>query len=176
MRKTLEPRPTPFSGKRIVLCGERPQEWARRLESEVHFGVFGNNGDADEVLQVIARLRPEVVLLRIPAKGKAWLQLLQRIRLAHLHVKILAVSERTGAPYADRALRAGANGCVVEGEGTGEISAAIRDVLAGHTYVSESFLAAKPKIGAKISGRVKRNSSVRRSLALAGRRCEQPVH
>ena len=172
----LEPRSRPLSGKRIVLCGERLQEWARRLESEKQFGVFGQNGDANEALQAIARLRPDVVLLQIPAKGKAWLRLLQRIRSAHSHVKILAVAECVEPAFANQALRAGADGCVVEGEGEDEIVVATRDVLAGRLYLSESLLTAKPKTATKIWRNSSQNPSLRRSRALAGRHCKQLVH
>ncbi|HUD46561.1 MAG TPA: hypothetical protein VMR33_07010 [Candidatus Baltobacteraceae bacterium] len=176
MQTTIEPKASSFFGKRTVLSVERPKGWACRLESKKRFLGFGEKSGADEPLEAIRRLRPDLVLLRIPANGRVWLQLLRRIRAAHSDVKILAICECVDPAFANRALLAGANGCVVDGEIGGEIAEAARDVMVGGFYLSEVFLTATPESTAKISQRRRQNPCLRRAVKPVARHYEQLVH
>jgi DNA-binding NarL/FixJ family response regulator len=175
MRTTIEPKASSFFGKRTVLSVERPKGWACRLESKKRFVAFGEKAGADEPLEAIRRLRPDLVLLRIPGNGRVWLQLLRRIRAAHSDLKILAICECVDPAFANRVLLAGANGCVVDGEIAGEIAEAARDVMAGGFYLSEVFLTAMPESTGKTWQRGRQNPCLRRALKPVTRRCEQQL-
>jgi DNA-binding NarL/FixJ family response regulator len=71
--------------------------------------------------------------------------LIKEIRAVDRKIKLLVVSMHDQALYADRVLRAGGDGYIMKQEDPEEIIHAIRDVLAGHIYVSdEVFAASKP--------------------------------
>ena len=59
--------------------------------------------------------------------------------------KLLAVSMFDEAVYAQRVLRAGGHGYVMKQEEPEVIVLAIRDILAGHIYVSEEVFRPKKK-------------------------------
>jgi len=73
--------------------------------------------------------------------GKSGLELIKEIRDCKIPVKLLAVSMFDEAIYAQRVLRAGGDGYVMKQEDPEVIVLAIRDVLAGRIYVSESVFA-----------------------------------
>ncbi len=66
-------------------------------------------------------------------------------------VKVLVISMHDEALYADRVLRAGADGYIMKQEDPDEIVHAVRDVLGGHIYVSEAVLGHAPKTVARVS-------------------------
>jgi DNA-binding NarL/FixJ family response regulator len=69
------------------------------------------------------------------------LELIKEVRALKLPVKLLVVSMFDEALYAQRVLRAGGDGYIMKQEDPREIIFAIRDVLAGHIYVSEDVFA-----------------------------------
>ena len=115
------------------------------ISGEEDLSVCGAAGDADHALQGIGRLKPDLVLVDITLPGKSGLELIKEIRARKSKVKILVVSMHDEALYADRVLRAGGDGYIMKQEDPEEIVHAIRDVLAGHIYVSEEVLASNAK-------------------------------
>jgi DNA-binding NarL/FixJ family response regulator len=86
-----------------------------------------------------------LVLVDIGLPGKNGLDLIKEIRVSNRSVKLLVVSMHDEALYADRVLRAGGDGYVMKQQDPEEIIHAIRDVLAGHIYVSDEVMASTGK-------------------------------
>jgi DNA-binding NarL/FixJ family response regulator len=110
------------------------------LNHENDLAVCGEAGSAEAAFKEIQRLKPDLVLIDISLPGKSGLDLIRQIRTGNRKVKILVVSMHDEALYADRALRAGADGYIMKDEDFQEILHAVRDVLAGMIYVSEQVL------------------------------------
>jgi DNA-binding NarL/FixJ family response regulator len=110
------------------------------LNHEKDLAVCGEAGSAEVAFQEIQRLHPDLVLIDISLPGKSGLELIRQIRSENRKAKILVVSMHDEALYADRALRAGADGYIMKDEDFQEILRAVRDVLAGMIYVSEQVL------------------------------------
>jgi len=104
--------------------------------------VCGEAGDAKQGLKSIIKHKPDLVVVDIGLPGKSGLELIKEVRALKLPIKLLAVSMFDEAVYAQRVLRAGGDGYVMKQEDPEVIVLAIRDVLAGHIYVSEDVFAA----------------------------------
>jgi DNA-binding NarL/FixJ family response regulator len=115
------------------------------LAGERGLTVVGFAADAAAALKSIPELKPDLVLVDIGLPGKNGLDLIKEIRVSNRSVKLLVVSMHDEALYADRVLRAGGDGYVMKQQDPEEIIHAIRDVLAGHIYVSDEVMASTGK-------------------------------
>jgi DNA-binding NarL/FixJ family response regulator len=97
-------------------------------------------------LRQIAKLQPDLVLVDISLPGQSGLDLIKEIRSSNRTVRLLVVSMHDEALYANRVLRAGGDGYVMKQQDPEEIVEAIRDVLAGHIYVSEEVTERTPNL------------------------------
>ena len=110
------------------------------VNNENGFTVCGEAGTAQEALQAISRLQPDLALVDISLPGGNGLDLVKKLRARYPRIKLLVVSMHDEALYADRVLRAGGDGYIMKQEAPDEILDAIHDVAAGHIYVSEAVL------------------------------------
>lgn len=110
------------------------------INGEEGLTVCGQTGESETALAAIARAKPNIVLVDISLPGKGGLELIKEIRGFSRIIKILVVSMHDEAVYANRVLRVGGDGYIMKQEDPEEILHAIRDVLDGHTYVSEAVL------------------------------------
>jgi DNA-binding NarL/FixJ family response regulator len=130
--------------KRIFLVEDHPvfrDGLAKLINAETDLAVVGEAGDAKQGLKAIAKLRPDLAVVDLGLPGKSGLELIKEIRAAKIPVKILVVSMFDEALYAQRVLRAGGDGYIMKQEDPQEIIQAIRDVLDGHSYVTEEVIA-----------------------------------
>ncbi len=114
---------------------------SKLLNAEADLKVVGGTGDPRQAIKLITKLKPDLVVVDIGLPGKSGLELIKEIRDFKIRVKLLAVSMFDEAIYAQRVLRAGGDGYVMKQEDPEVIVLAIRDVLAGRIYVSETVFA-----------------------------------
>ena len=134
--------------RKIFIVEDHPvfrEGLAQILNAEADLMVCGFAGDAAAALRDLPRLHPDLVLVDIGLPGKSGLELIKDIRRVNATVKLLVVSMHDEALYANRVLQAGGDGYVMKQQDPQEIVHAIRDVLAGHIYVSEEVLAQTSK-------------------------------
>jgi DNA-binding NarL/FixJ family response regulator len=111
------------------------------INGETDLEVCGATDNAEQAFLDIQRLNPALALVDLSLPGKNGLELIKELRAVNRRAKLLVVSMHDEAIYADRVLRAGGDGYIMKEEDPQEIINAIRDVLAGHIYVSEEVLA-----------------------------------
>ncbi len=99
--------------------------------------VCGEADDAQSATQAIVSLRPELVILDISLGGPDGLELLKQIRTRDIDLPVLVLSMHDEATYAERVLRAGANGYIMKQEGTDRLLTAIRRILEGQVYMPD---------------------------------------
>ena len=114
---------------------------SKLLNAEDDLKVCGGTGDPRLAIKLITKFKPDLVVVDIGLPGKSGLELIKEIRDFKIPVKLLAVSMFDEAIYAQRVLRAGGDGYVMKQEDPEVIVLAIRDVLAGRIYVSETVFA-----------------------------------
>jgi DNA-binding NarL/FixJ family response regulator len=96
-------------------------------------------GEAEDIAGALARIestRPDVAVIDISLKSGNGIDLVKRLRARDQELRILVWSMFSESLYAERALRAGAQGYIHKGQPAQEILAALRTVLAGKIYVS----------------------------------------
>lgn len=129
---------------RIFLVEDHPvfrDGLSKLLNAEDDLAVCGEAANTTDALKSILKCKPDLVVIDIGLPGKSGLELIKEIRALKLTIKLLAVSMFDEAIYAQRVLRAGGDGYVMKQEDPEVIILAIRDVLAGHIYVSEDVFA-----------------------------------
>ena len=103
--------------------------------------VDGEAEDAAQALDLLASKRPDLMLIDITLPGKSGLELIKDVKAMHPDLPMLVLSMHDESLYADRVLRAGARGYITKHEGGDKLMGAIRHVLNGRIYVSESMSA-----------------------------------
>ena len=82
------------------------------------------------------RLSPELVLLDISMPAMGGFSLAQQIHHSWPAIKIIFVSQHSEQAYVDKALDVGASGYVLKRRLVMDLLPAIREVSAGHTFLS----------------------------------------
>lgn len=113
------------------------QGLAQLIDREPDLAVCGEAGEARGALQAIAAAKPDILILDISLAGPDGIELLKNIRLRDPDLPVLVLSIHDESTYAERALRAGANGYIMKQEATEKVLVAIRRILSREVYVSE---------------------------------------
>ena len=101
--------------------------------------VCGQAEDACGALEGVGRLKPDAVVLDLTLKDSDGLEVVKNINAQYPAVPVLVLSIHAETIYAELALRAGAKGYVMKTEPLATVVSAIRRVIAGGIYVSESM-------------------------------------
>jgi len=125
--------------------------------------VCGEEEDASKALSAIATLKPNLVIADISLKDSSGLELMRNIKAQHTGLPVLVVSGHDESIYAEIAFRAGALGYLMKEEALDKIIVAIRRVLSGAIYVSDT-LAAK-MLQQQIRGQTSINESPVKDLS-----------
>ncbi len=129
---------------RILLVDDHPvaRQGVRLLIEAAHdLTVCGEAPDADTAMTLISKLNPDLVIVDLSLKGKPGLELIKDIKARDENLPMLVLSMHDESMYAERVLRAGARGYIMKQEATDKILQAIRRILAGEIYVSETIAA-----------------------------------
>src|ERR1700691_4307885 len=125
---------------RVFLVDDHPivrQGLTLLINQEPDLEVCGEAESAWSVGAALAALTPDVLVLDISLNGPDGIDLLKNIRLTDASLPILVLSMHDESVYAERALRAGANGYIMKQEATEKVLVAIRRILHGEIYVSD---------------------------------------
>ena len=106
------------------------------LAAEPDFRVVGETGDGLEAVQLIERLKPNVAVLDLMMPGIGGLEVTREVRTLSPQTRILILSMYANEAYVVEALRAGALGYVIKESSADDLVYAIREVMAGHHYLS----------------------------------------
>jgi len=101
--------------------------------------VCGGADDAHEALKAISELKPDVVVADISLKNSDGIELTKSIKAKYPKLPVLVLSVHDESIYAERALRAGARAYLMKEVVSENIVKAIRSVLKGEIYVSDTI-------------------------------------
>lgn len=119
----------------------------RMLADVAGISVVGEADSGEEALLRVRELRPDVVLMDVKMPGIGGMEATRKIIRSHPGAKVIAVTACDEEPFPSRLLQAGAAGYLTKGAALEEMIKAIRQVFAGHRYVSADIaqqLALKP--------------------------------
>lgn len=103
--------------------------------------VCGEEEDASKALSAIEKLKPDLVIADLSLKDSSGLELMRNIKAQFPRLPILVVSVHEESIYAEIAFRAGALGYLMKQEALDKVVIAIRRVLEGSVYVSDTLAA-----------------------------------
>jgi DNA-binding NarL/FixJ family response regulator len=101
--------------------------------------VCGEADSGPTALQKILALKPDVAIVDLSLKASTGLDLIKQLRSQGSPVKLLVFTMRDEAMYAERALRAGADGYITKEEGAEKAIQAVRLLMEGKRYLSEKL-------------------------------------
>jgi DNA-binding NarL/FixJ family response regulator len=101
--------------------------------------IAGSVGTAEEALEAVQRLAPEVVLMDISLPGASGVEATRRVLAIAPETAVLIVTMVDDDDSVFAALTAGARGYVLKGAPAAEISAAIRTIAAGGAVFGASI-------------------------------------
>jgi len=107
------------------------------INREPDLVVCGEAEDGPSALQAMVSAQPDLMVIDISLDGPDGLELLKTIRLKEPILPVLILSMHEESTYAERSLRAGANGYIMKQEATERVLVAIRRILEGKVYLSE---------------------------------------
>ena len=112
---------------------------ARMLSDSSDLNVVGEASSGEQAYNMVRELLPDVVLMDIRMPGIGGLEATRKIKQRFPEVKILALSACDEEPFPTRLLQAGASGYLTKGVCIEETIRAIRQVAAGHHYLSSDI-------------------------------------
>src|SRR5215469_10884446 len=125
---------------RVLLVDDHPvvrEGLAESINRESDLTVCAQAEDHQGALRAIETCHPELVVIDLMLKDSSGMELIKDVRARWPRLLILVVSMHDETLYAERVLRAGAQGYITKQEATRDILLAIRRVLAGGIYLNE---------------------------------------
>jgi len=112
----------------------------RLLDSEEGIEVVGETGSGREAVELVEKLKPDVILLDYSLPDMDGLEVTSRIMPQKTGARILVLTMYANEEYAIRVIRAGASGFVVKGAAPEELLTAVRKVARKGTYISPAIM------------------------------------
>lgn len=125
---------------KVLVVDDHPivrQGLALLINREPDLVVCGEAEEMHTAMQEILTTHPDIALVDISLNGPDGLELLKSIRMRHPHLPVLILSMHDESIYAERALRAGANGYIMKQEATEKVLEALRRIVNREIYVSD---------------------------------------
>ena len=144
--------------RRVLVVDDHPivrQGLTMLINREPDLMVCGEAEEMHSAAQAIETLRPDIVLLDLSLGGPDGLELLKQVRARDDDLPVLILSMHDESIYAERVLRAGANGYIMKQEATELVLTALRRILAGQVYVAD-------RVAARMLGQYVRGSTGQR--------------
>jgi DNA-binding NarL/FixJ family response regulator len=127
--------------RRIMIVDDHPivrQGLRRLMEAEPDLEVCGESETAREAKSMIRELRPDAVIVDVSLAQGDGLELVKDARAHYPTLPLLVLSMHDEVIYAERMLSAGANGYIMKQAASDQFLVALRRVLEGGIYVSET--------------------------------------
>lgn len=124
---------------RIVLVDDHAivrEGFKRLIEMEPDLEVSAECRSADEAVEAVGQVRPDLVALDLSLPDGSGLPLIEHLRSIAPDTRVVILSMHDSEPYVSEALRRGASGYVTKGTAPEELVAGLRKVMEGHQYIS----------------------------------------
>jgi len=115
----------------LLRCGIRTY-----LNSQLDMVVCGEGDNIADARSKMAECQPQLVLTELRLGAGDSLKLVKELKAENRALRILVYSAFEESIFAERAMRAGANGYVMKRAPKEKLTSAIRDIVSGGIYVS----------------------------------------
>jgi DNA-binding NarL/FixJ family response regulator len=125
---------------KVLIADDHPLFLAgvRRALDRSGVEVVGEAGSVAELMGLVERRRPEVVLLDLRMPGVEGTEHISRLRSAWPEVKVVVLSASDDQPSIDAALEAGASAFVIKSVRSTDVAAILRQVASGGVFHAPS--------------------------------------
>jgi DNA-binding NarL/FixJ family response regulator len=127
---------------RIVVVDDHPtmrEGLARVIDEAGDLTVCAQAGNIQHALELIQTTQPDLAIVDITLGGQNGIELIKDLKVRYPKLLVLVHSMHEEQVYAQRSLRAGARGYLMKHEPPPKLLHAIRQVLAGEIYLSETM-------------------------------------
>jgi len=127
-------------GKMRVLLADDHETVLARVREILgeDFNVVGSVNNGRDAVAEVQRLDPDVLVIDISMPVLNGLQTVSQLRSTDHRSKVVFLTVHEDQDYVDAALSAGASGYVTKARVETDLIPAIREVLEGRTYISQS--------------------------------------
>ncbi|HOW81893.1 MAG TPA: response regulator transcription factor [Spirochaetota bacterium] len=128
---------------KIMIVDDHPifrKGLAQLINEEDDMAVCAEAETVFDAQKMIAKTRPDMLIVDISLKDASGLELVKYMRERNVKIPVLVLSMHEESEYAERAMKAGAQGFIMKQEMTNNVISAIRRVLSGKNYLSENML------------------------------------
>ena len=144
---------------RLVLDGIR-----RALEEDGDFEIVGETQSGTQVLPLVGRTNPDLVLLDVRMPHMDGLACLDEIKRRYPDVKVVMLSASTGSDLIEASLRRGASAYVVKTVNPEDLPGTLRQALEGNVHTAIGIEETE-RSGAKALGLTDRELTILEALA-----------
>jgi len=133
-------RSLPITKNKVFVVDDHPivrEGISQLINRQPDLTVCGEAEEAHAALKAAETLNPDILLVDISLNGPDGIELVKSIRARTASLPVLILSMHDESLYAERALRAGANGYIMKQEATEKLLVAIRKILRNEVYVSD---------------------------------------
>jgi DNA-binding NarL/FixJ family response regulator len=123
----------------LIIAGIR-----RTVEYLDDIEVVGEAHSGPELMQLIERRRPDLVLMDLRMPGIVGVEAIERIHQTWPELKTVVLSECDDRATIDSALRAGATAYVLKTAQTNDIASVLREASSGAVFHAPSYAAPRP--------------------------------
>ena len=127
------------------------------LNLERDITVVGSAEDGAEAVELVARHRPDLVLMDLKMPGMNGIEATRRIRTGYPEIKVLVLTTYDDDEWVFDAIRAGASGYLLKDTPREEVIKAVRGTVTGKTFLD-------PAVAGKLLGQVTDRQSQPASL------------
>lgn len=110
------------------------------LETQPEFQVVGEAADGREAVRLIAQLRPRLALMDLAMPQLNGIEATRQIGEQCPNTRVIILSMHGTSEHIFQAFKAGARGYLLKESAGSEVFQALREVHAGHRYVSQKLL------------------------------------
>ena len=145
---------------RLMLAGIR-----RALEAADDIEIVGEAYSGSQVLPLVSRTNPDVVLLDLRMPEMDGLACLELIRKRHPEVKVVVLSVFSDSEHIETALKRGACGYIVKSVNPIDLPSAIRQVMEGAVYHALGLPEVDESASARAAGLTEREIAILKAVA-----------
>lgn len=109
------------------------------LETEPEMVVVGDTSDGLKVVDLVARLKPDVLVVDLMMPGLGGMEVTRQVIRRGAKTRVVILSMHMNEAHVLEALRCGVHGYVRKDATASDLIRAIRDVALGHLYLSPPF-------------------------------------
>jgi DNA-binding NarL/FixJ family response regulator len=138
------PPPPQRPKKTVLLVDDHPlvrTGLAQLINRQDDLAVIGEADSAAAAISAVDKLKPDLAVVDISLDDRNGIDLLKDLVVRAPKLNVLMLSMHPESLYAERALRAGAKGYIMKQEAPDKVLVALRRIVAGDVYVSDTIAA-----------------------------------